>query len=91
VSQQSNIKDTESYFLNWQTPQFYRCYYRRFVYFAIFLTLTALCAISVAAYRYHALYLKETAQHYVTTSEGELVLLSPHFENQPLPKHAGDK
>lgn len=84
-------EDTTSYFYNWQSPQFYRCYYRRFVIVAIFLTLIAIGAVGFATYKFNALYLQEEARQYVSTSEGELILLAPHFQTEPLQKNTGDK
>ncbi len=86
MSQQNNTEDIGSYFHHWQSPQFYRCYYRRFVYFAIFLTLTAIISVGAASYEFYTQYLQEDRQYYVSTSEGELVLLAPQFENKPLQK-----
>lgn len=86
MSQQKNTEDVGSYFYNWQSPQFYRCYYRRFVYFAIFLTLAAIIAVSSAAYNFYTQYLQEGRQYYVSTSAGELVLLAPQFQHKPLQK-----
>lgn len=91
MSQQSNTKDIGSYFHHWQTPQFYRSYYRRFVYFAILLTLLAIMSVGAAAYKFYTQYLQEGRQYYVSTSAGELVLLDPQFTNKPLQKNTGDQ
>lgn len=88
VSQKTDT-DSSPYYIHWQTPQFYRTYYRRLVLFSLLLTLVLFALLGVAFYNFYTLYVQAKTPYYVFTTEGELISLTPHFDKTPLLNQTG--